>query len=281
VSKPPRDAQNPPPDELTPEHVARLEKALAEALARSEAAEAKLEDQQVRLNALGSGREESMRSLAEARDELRRVSVERDELRKQLQRVDSVQTATIALPDVEDASPSMLAAELPSLEDLMVALGNIEMPAGGPDGILHQRVHSDSHDSRDGEERIEMISPELVFPEKYAATAGSKDAGHADTSRLLVLLDTERPVKYGIHKETMTIGRADIADIQIDNGFLSRLHARIVSTPEGVTIEDMESKNGIRVNGKLTPRQALRHGDVIDLGRLRFRYIDASADDVD
>ena len=79
----------------------------------------------------------------------------------------------------------------------------------------------------------------------------------------------------------MTIGRADIADIQINNGFLSRLHARIVSTPDGVAIEDIESKNGIRVNAKLVTRQELRHGDVIDLGRLRFRFIDTSADDAD
>ena len=94
-----------------------------------------------------------------------------------------------------------------------------------------------------------------------------------------MLLDAERPIKYPLVKEVMTIGRADIADIQISNGFLSRLHARVVTTPEGVTIEDVESKNGIRVNSKLTERQTLRHGDVVDLGRLRFRYLDtASAD---
>ena len=76
-------------------------------------------------------------------------------------------------------------------------------------------------------------------------------------------------------------GRADIADIQINNNFLSRLHARIVSTADAVTIEDVESKNGIRVNAKIVTRQALRHGDVVDLGRLRFRFIDTTADDAD
>jgi pSer/pThr/pTyr-binding forkhead associated (FHA) protein len=98
---------------------------------------------------------------------------------------------------------------------------------------------------------------------------------------VLVLLDAERPIKYPLYKETLTIGRADSADIQIENRFLSRLHARIVSTPNGVIIEDIESKNGIRVNSKPTARQELRHGDVVDLGRLRFRFIDASADDGD
>ena len=96
-----------------------------------------------------------------------------------------------------------------------------------------------------------MISPELVFPEQYAATAERADATKRPVSRVLVLLDAERPIKYPLYKETMTIGRADIADIQINNDFLSRLHARIVSTPNGVAIEDIESKNGIRVNAKL------------------------------
>jgi pSer/pThr/pTyr-binding forkhead associated (FHA) protein len=79
----------------------------------------------------------------------------------------------------------------------------------------------------------------------------------------------------------MTIGRADAADIQIDNDFLSRVHARIVSTPTGVAIEDVESKNGIRVNAKDVKRKELRHGDIIDVGRLRFRFIDIARDDAD
>jgi hypothetical protein len=251
----------------------RLEKALKEALARSEAAEALIEDQRQRLKALGTGREETMRALTEARDELRRVSRERDELRKHLTRVDSMQTATIALPD-DDAVPSPAAADLPSLDDLMSALGNIEEPRGPHvAGHLHQRVQS----AHDADESHEMISPEVVFPEEFAATAESAEH-QAPVSRLLVLLDPERPIKYPLFKETMTIGRADVADIRIDNGFLSRLHARIVVTAEGVAIEDVESKNGIRVNTKLVTRQTLHHGDVVDLGRLRFRFIDTAAD---
>lgn len=260
--------------------LARLEKALGEALARSDAAESVIEDQRQRLKSLGVGREETMRALAEAREELRRVSQERDELRKQLTRVDSVQTSTIALPENEPAATSP-SAILPSLDDLMMALANIQETDGAVDGHLHQRAQT----PRDTEESAEMISPELVFPENFATTAkpaaGATNASGAGVSRVLVLLDAERPIKYPLYKETMTIGRADVADIQIDNGFLSRLHARIASTPEGVWIEDIESKNGIRVNAKLVPKQTLRHGDVVDLGRVRFRYLDTSADDPD
>ena len=285
MSKPPRDPQDSKDrGETADERMAKLEKALADALSRSEAVEELLADQQQRLKSLGSGREETMRALAEVRDELRRVSQERDEIRKQLTRVDAVQTATIALPENEGVSTTE-AAQLPSLDDLMAALGDIETPRGGPDGILHQRVQAEPEPEqgreRDPDRSEEMISPVLVFPEQYAATAQPAGAEGAPVSRVLVLLDTERPIKYPLYKEVMTIGRADIADITINNGFLSRLHARVVSTPEGVFIEDIESKNGIRVNAKLTPRQALRHGDVIDLGRLRLRYIDTASDDAE
>ena len=125
-----------------------------------------------------------------------------------------------------------------------------------------------------------MISPQLVFPEKFAETAESAEQ-QGPVPRMLVLLDAERPIKYPLFKETMTIGRADIADIHIENGFLSRLHARIVSTANGATICDIESKNGIRVNAKLVTEQALNHGDVVDLGRLRFRFIDTTSDDAE
>jgi hypothetical protein len=254
----------------------RLEKALREALERSEAAESMLDDQRARLKSLGVGREESMRALAAARDELKRVSRERDELRDKLARVDSVQTATIALPD-DDPGPPAAVVAMPSLDDLMNALGDIDEPTGARiAGHLHQRVQTPG----DTDRSEEMISPELVFPEKFASTAESAEQ-KAPVSRMLVLLDPERPIKYPLFKETMTIGRADVADIQIGNGFLSRLHARIVSTPDAVAIEDVESKNGIRVNTKLVTRHTLKHGDVVDLGRLRFRFIDTAADDDD
>src|SRR5262245_40503661 len=122
--------------------IARLEKALNDALERGRADEALIEDQRQRLKTLGLGREESMRALADARDELKRVSRERDELHKQLARLDGMQSETITLPD-DFRIPG--AAAVPSLDDLMGALGDIEQPQGPRvAGHLHQRVQAPS-----------------------------------------------------------------------------------------------------------------------------------------
>lgn len=260
--------------------LAQLEKALQEAQERNKADEVLIEDQRQRLKTLGLGREESMRALADARDELQRVSRERDELLRQLTRVDGVQSETLAFMDgfpepSEPSDPPEL--PVPSLDDLMSTPDNPDDPQGvRVAGHLHLRVQAPS----EAERSEEMISPELVFPEKYAATAESAEQKGA-AQRMLVLLDPERPIKYPLFKETMTIGRAESCDIQLVNDFLSRVHARIVSAPNGVAIEDVESRNGIRVNEKDVKRQALRNGDIIELGPMRFRLIDTAADGAD
>jgi hypothetical protein len=246
---------------------------LADALERHAAAEAKLTDQQARLEALGAGREESMRALAATRAELRRTAAERDDLRVQLARIDGMQTATIALEDPRDAPAAR--QPLPSIDELMASLSSFaEVGADHDNGHLHMQAHA-AHDPDDSPV---MISPELVFPEQYSdeehAAANARAHDGESTSRLLVLLDAEQPVKYALYKNVMTIGRGDGADIKINSDFISRVHARLVATPAGVVVEDIGSKNGVKVNARHTERTTLRHGDVLGLGRLRFAYLE-------
>lgn len=255
-----------------------FDKRLSEAEARAAAAEAKLSEQRSRLEALGNGREETMRALAAARDELARMAIERDELRKQLTRVDGMQTETITLPDEEDETEgSQIHEVLPTIDELMANLGSMDEPTGTAHEVshLHTKVEANDEDSQ------EMIAPELVFPENFGDDESGGDATDGDgsprVSRVLVLLDAEPPIKYPLFKEVMTLGRAENADIQINSDYVSRVHARIVSTEAGVVIEDVHSKNGIRVNKKIVERHQLQHGDTIAFGKLRFTFIDTDA----
>lgn len=279
MTRPPKDTNKPghaSQPKSGDDRMARLEQALAEARARNTEVEARLADHKARLKTLGNGREESMRQLAEAREQLRRMTIERDEVRQQLARVDGMQTATAALPDEPATDESQTPDTLPSIEELMSSLHNMnEAGARLSAAHLQGRIQADTRKERSQE----MLSPEIVFPERYAPTARTEGSTDAQIKCVLVLLDAQQPMKYPLYKAQMIIGRADSADIQIDSHFLSRQHARVTLTDAGVVIEDVESKNGIKINSKHTSKQILRHGDLLSLGGLCLRFLDTAADD--
>lgn len=63
------------------------------------------------------------------------------------------------------------------------------------------------------------------------------------------------------------VGRANGCDIHLDDPFVSRRHARLISSEIGTAIEDLGSSNGIFVNGRRSPGTTPLHpGDVVQLG---------------
>ncbi len=65
----------------------------------------------------------------------------------------------------------------------------------------------------------------------------------------------------------VTIGRDAKADVRIDSAAVSRRHARIHTKGRLVAIEDLQSRNGTRVNGeRVSDEHALGYGDVITMG---------------
>lgn len=63
------------------------------------------------------------------------------------------------------------------------------------------------------------------------------------------------------------IGRSRDCDVVIQDGGISRRHAEMRPGPEGWTIEDLGSTNGVRVGGRpIRGAAALRSGDRIELG---------------
>jgi DNA-binding winged helix-turn-helix (wHTH) protein len=62
-------------------------------------------------------------------------------------------------------------------------------------------------------------------------------------------------------------GRGEECSVVIDASTVSRRHAKIVVRADTVTIEDLESTNGTRVNGmQITVPTAIAHGNKVELG---------------
>jgi pSer/pThr/pTyr-binding forkhead associated (FHA) protein len=93
-------------------------------------------------------------------------------------------------------------------------------------------------------------------------------------NRLLVIMNGNENMKRPLNDNIMTIGRDAKNDIQIRSRFISRYHARIISDANGAVVEDLDSRNGVNVNSLKVRRQALRSGDLIDLGKIQVKYID-------
>jgi len=74
-----------------------------------------------------------------------------------------------------------------------------------------------------------------------------------------------------LDRERMVIGRGRKADLVLAEATISRAHAIVGFNAEGFYVEDLGSTNGTRVNGKRSPRAALRDGDEVQLGKLQLR----------
>jgi DNA-binding winged helix-turn-helix (wHTH) protein len=79
---------------------------------------------------------------------------------------------------------------------------------------------------------------------------------------------------------TLMVGRDPTCEINVQDRQVSRFHARITPTPEGVTIEDLGSKNGTNHNGtELSTPVMLQDGDVLGIAlaqQLLFLTSDAT-----
>ena len=88
---------------------------------------------------------------------------------------------------------------------------------------------------------------------------------------------------FSLDKERLLIGRKPENDIQVDNLAVSGQHAAIITILNDSFLEDLDSTNGTFVNGKLVKKHALKHGDVITIGKHELKYVndEATTDDQD
>jgi len=83
-----------------------------------------------------------------------------------------------------------------------------------------------------------------------------------------LLVAQEGPLKgqrWQLNK-TLMLGREPSCDVVIADRQISRYHARLTPTPEGVILEDLGSKNGTHHNGtSLTAPVVLQDGDLLSI----------------
>lgn len=101
-----------------------------------------------------------------------------------------------------------------------------------------------------------------------------EDIDVADSPRLVVLNTDFAGKEYPCTRTEMKIGRVDDNDIAIDHRSLSRTHCKVVREDSGEwRVIDMQSANGLMVNGESYAQVTLRFGDVIELGHVKLKFV--------
>ena len=81
------------------------------------------------------------------------------------------------------------------------------------------------------------------------------------------------PQEWLLSEGPNLVGRDRDCAIRVDSGTVSRHHLRIVVTRDRATVEDLESRNGTRVNGqRVGQRLTLKDGDEIRIGAVTMTY---------
>ncbi|HEY4176465.1 MAG TPA: FHA domain-containing protein [Kofleriaceae bacterium] len=98
--------------------------------------------------------------------------------------------------------------------------------------------------------------------------------------KLVVLSSNFAGKEFELSRPQMIVGRTDENDIVVNHRSISRNHAKVTREPDTgrYTISDLQSSNGVRVNGQDYSKVELRRGDVVDLGHVRLRFIEPGED---
>src|ERR1041384_5659141 len=92
--------------------------------------------------------------------------------------------------------------------------------------------------------------------------------------KLVGISGTYRGKELVLTKSPIRIGRAGENDLEIDHPSISRRHFKLHVADGTWKVLDAESRNRVRVNGEPYAQIGLKHGDVMEIGHLRFAFVE-------
>jgi pSer/pThr/pTyr-binding forkhead associated (FHA) protein len=91
--------------------------------------------------------------------------------------------------------------------------------------------------------------------------------------RLVALNTIFAGLSFPLKATENVLGRTEDNDVVIEHRSISRNHAKFVRVADRVQVFDLKSANGVLVNGSEVEQHTLRTGDVVELGRIKLRFV--------
>jgi hypothetical protein len=114
------------------------------------------------------------------------------------------------------------------------------------------------------EEQIESGAT-MIYKPKVAQATEAASAAELGVEREVAVLTWDGQTKR-VDKRRVVLGRSRECDIQVEDPNVSRRHAELRQEGASYWIVDLESTNGIEVNGHRVKRAKLDSGDTFTVG---------------
>lgn len=85
--------------------------------------------------------------------------------------------------------------------------------------------------------------------------------------KLIAYLEGKKIGEYMLEKESTMIGRSPLCDIRFNDNKVSGFHAQVYATRNMCMVIDLNSRNGVYINGKKISKSYVNHNDEIHLTR--------------
>lgn len=125
------------------------------------------------------------------------------------------------------------------------------------------------------EPHYEFANPNFRKAGPNEVTLAPGPSTRSSVPRLVCVSTEYAGQEFALTKPELIIGRVDDNDIVIEHRSVSRNHAKIMFDGRIHKIVDLQSANGILVNGEEYAMTDLRRGDRIELGHVAFRFVPA------
>jgi pSer/pThr/pTyr-binding forkhead associated (FHA) protein len=92
--------------------------------------------------------------------------------------------------------------------------------------------------------------------------------------KLVVMNEEGVAQEFSLNQRIIRLGRDRTNDVCLGDKSVSRHHASVVRVFEEYFLQDEKSTNGTRLNGQEIHKHILKHGDEIEIGKYRLRFVE-------
>lgn len=138
-------------------------------------------------------------------------------------------------------------------------------------GPVTVSFHRDD-DTKSGSFSIDATMDKTTAPAAASAPPPAPSAPPRPPPSKQAVLDINGQ-RYGLHADSVVLGRSAEADIPVEDPGVSRRHIEVVREGSRAWAVDLGSTNGSYVNGqRVVDREELFDGSIIAMGRTRITY---------